>query len=69
MAASSTIITLEPEAIVDDPNAIWRKCLDRARLLVLTPVLSLTLLFLLVFGVGFAVLGEDTDGWIIVALV
>jgi O-antigen ligase len=69
MAASSTIITLEAEAVVDDPNAVWQKCLDRARLLVLTPVLSLTLVFFLVFGVGFAVLGEDTDGWIIVALV
>jgi O-antigen ligase len=81
MAASSTIITLEAEAVVDDiitleaeavvddPNAIWQKCLDRARLLVLTPLLSLTLVFLLVFGVGLAVLGEDTDGWIIVALV
>ena len=69
MAAPSTIITLEPEAVVDDPNAIWQKCLDRARLLVLTPVLSLTLLFLLVFGVGFAVLAENSDGWIIVALV
>ena len=69
MAAPSTIITLEAEAVVDDPNAIWQKCLDRARLLVLTPVLSLTLVFLLVFGVGFAVLAQDTDGWIIVALV
>jgi O-antigen ligase len=69
MAASSAIITLEAEAVVDDPNAVWQKCLDRARVLVLTPVLSLTLLFLLVFGVGFALLAEDTDGWIIVALV
>jgi len=69
MAASSTIITLEAEAVVDDPNAIWQKCLDRARVLVLTPILSLTLLFLLVFGIGFALLAENTDGWIIVALV
>jgi O-antigen ligase len=69
VAAPSTIITLEPEAVVDDPNAIWQKCLDRARVLVLTPILSLTLLFLLVFGLGFAVLAEDTDGWVIVALV
>ncbi|MBV8139315.1 MAG: O-antigen ligase family protein [Deltaproteobacteria bacterium] len=69
MAAPSTIITLEPQAVVDDPNAIWQKCLDRARVLVLTPILSLTLLFLLVFGVGYAVLAENTDGWVIVALV
>src|SRR5215469_10541101 len=69
MAASSTIITLEAEAVVDDPNAIWQKCLDRARVLVLTPNLSLTLLFLLVFGIGFALLAGNTDGWIIVALV
>src|SRR5262249_25627768 len=68
-AAPSTVITLESEAVVDDPNAIWQKCLDRARLLVSAPVLSLTLVFFLVFGVGFAVLAEDTDGWIIVALV
>jgi O-antigen ligase len=69
MSAHSTIIVLEPEAVVDDPNAVWEKCLNRARLLVLTPVVSLTLLFFLVFGVGFALLSEDTDGWIIVALV
>jgi O-antigen ligase len=69
MAVPSSIITLEAEAVVDDPNAVWRKCLDRARFFVVTPVVSLTLLFFLVFGVGFAVLGEDTDGWIIVALV
>src|SRR5262249_1847617 len=64
-----TVVTLESEAVVDDPNAIWQKCLDRARLLVSAPVLSLTLVFFLVFGVGFAVLAEDSDGWIIVALV
>ena len=63
------IITLEAEAVVDNPNAIWEKCLDRARVLVQMPIVSLTLLFCLVFGVGFAVIAGDTDGWIIVAVV
>jgi putative inorganic carbon (HCO3(-)) transporter len=69
MAAPSAIVTLEAEAVVDDPNAVWQKCLDRARVLVLTPVLSLSLLFFLTFGIALAVFGEDTDGWIIVAVV
>ena len=66
---AQNIITLEAEAVVDNPNAIWEKCLDRARLLVQMPIVSLTLLFCLVFGVGFAVIAGDTDGWIIVAVV
>ena len=66
---AQTIITLEAEAIVDNPNAIWEKCLERARLLVQMPIISLTLIFCLVFGVGFAVIADDTDGWIIVAVV
>jgi putative inorganic carbon (HCO3(-)) transporter len=69
MAASSTIITLEAEAVVDNPNAIWEKCLERARLLVQTPIVSFTLLFALAFGIGLAVIAGDTDGWIIVAVV
>jgi O-antigen ligase len=66
---AQTIITLEADAIVDNPNAIWEKCLDRARVLVQMPIVSLTLIFCLVFGVGFAVIAGDTDGWIIVAVV
>ena len=66
---AQNIITLEAEAVVDNPNAIWEKCLDRARVLVQMPIVSLTLLFCLVFGVGFAVIAGDTDGWIIVAVV
>lgn len=69
MIAPGTIITLEAEAIVDNPNAVWDKCLDRARALVQMPIVSLTLLFFLVFGVGFAVIGGDSQGWIIVAVV
>jgi len=66
---AQNIITLEAEAVVDNPNAIWEKCLDRARVLVQMPIVSLTLLFCLVFAVGFAVIAGDTDGWIIVAVV
>src|SRR5215813_13202915 len=68
MTTPPPIILLEPEAVVGDPNAIWRKCLDRARI-VLTPAVSLTVMFAAVFGVALAVIGSDDDGWAIAALV
>jgi O-antigen ligase len=63
-------ILLEIKDIIYSPiEQNWANCRRRARILVLTPVVSLTALFWLVFGLAYAIIGNDTDGWTIVAMV